>query len=109
MGLQCMVGFSHRVRGGLVRAGMLSWFLGDLAQNTEQVASEEFADALFGVASAEHRVGDHRQIPHVSHASRKRRTAVEIAAQSDVVFAHQIYGATYDANPLVYSQPYILR
>src|ERR1035441_9324644 len=61
----------------------------NLPEYTEQVAAQEFADPLLGVAAAQHRVGNHRQIAYVAHAARQRRTAIEIAAQRAVVLGHR--------------------
>src|ERR1019366_7273529 len=81
----------------------------NLPEYTEQVAAQEFADPHLGVAAAQHGIGDHRQIAYVAHAARQRRTAIEIAAQGDVVLAHQLYGAIHHADPFVHGQSNVPR
>src|ERR1017187_3085335 len=93
----------------VMRISSSNALFGNLPEYTEQVAAQEFADPLLGVAAAQHRVGNHRQIAYVAHAARQRRTAIEIATQGDVVLAHQLYGAIHHADPFVHGQSNVPR
>ena len=54
----------------------------DLAEDAEQVSAQEFADALFGIAAAQHGLGNLGQVADVAHAARQWRPAIEVVTQA---------------------------
>ncbi len=74
---------------------------GDLAEHSEEVSAEEFADAGFLPTSAKHGFGEHRVIPAVAHMAGKSRASVEVGAEDDVVLARNLSRSFDDVKPLV--------